>query len=82
MNRTKGHDFTVHVGITLPEEAVTRIERAIQQAVLREIADTDLARGYAVALRAPRGEDDAPDLEPPPLGIWIEPTEPLGDGIL
>lgn len=81
MNRTHGHDFTVHIGVTLPEDAVTRIERAIQQAVLRELADTQLADGYAVSLRAPRGEDDVPDLEVP-LGIWIVPSDRFGDGTL
>ncbi|MEP6651606.1 MAG: hypothetical protein ABJA74_17085 [Lapillicoccus sp.] len=75
MSSMTGHDFTVHVGLTLPDEAIARITKAIQRAVLLELADTDLPNGYAVGLRAPGSRDDDPKTKVP-LGIWIEPQDP------
>jgi len=54
-----GHkEFKVRIDVELPEEARDRIERAIQKAVLNELADTDLADGYSVVMRAPANADD------------------------
>jgi hypothetical protein len=78
VNRRNGQDFTVHIGIPLSDDVVTGIQRAIQRAVLTELADADISRGYAVALAAPDGEDDVPEKEVP-LGIWIESPDPRGD---
>lgn len=66
-------EFRVGIDLDLDERAVARIEKAIQKAVLIELASTDVADGYSVALRAPQlAEDDPgfiPDLQTD--GIWI-----------
>jgi len=46
-----GKGFKVEVDVQLPEEALARIDRAIQKAVLHELADTDVANGYSVIMR-------------------------------
>lgn len=52
-------EFKVRIDIELPENAHERIERAIQKAVLTELADIDVADGYSVAMRV-RGDKDRP----------------------
>jgi hypothetical protein len=44
-------EFKVKIDVELPEDGRHRIERAIQRAVLSELAETDLADGYSVILR-------------------------------
>jgi hypothetical protein len=74
--------FRVRIDVELPEEACHRIERAIQKAVLSELAETDVADGYSVVMRAPAGDDagaaEAADMEGDLFGgsgstdgIWI-----------
>lgn len=46
-------EFKVRIDVPLPDEVHSRIERAIQRAVLMELADTDVANGYSVTLRVP-----------------------------
>jgi hypothetical protein len=48
--------FKVRLDVELPSEALDRIERAIQKAVLTELAETDVANGYSVLMRAPADE--------------------------
>jgi hypothetical protein len=44
-------EYKVRIDIELPDGAHERIERAIQKAVLTELADIDIADGYSVAMR-------------------------------
>lgn len=69
-------EFKVRIDVQLPTEAFDRIERAIQRAVLAELADVDVASGYSVALRDPNAGDDEPR-EDATDGIWITPERPL-----
>jgi hypothetical protein len=45
--------FRVRIDVALPSEVLDRIERAVQKAVLTELADTDVASGYSVVMRVP-----------------------------
>jgi hypothetical protein len=54
-----GRVFKVRLDVELPSEALERIERAIQRAVLAELAETDVANGYSVLMRAPADEGAA-----------------------
>ena len=45
-------EFKVVIEVDLPAETYQRIERAIQKAVITQLADTDVASDYSVALRA------------------------------
>jgi hypothetical protein len=56
-------EFTVRVDLDLPAEVVTRIERAIQSAVLMQLAAIDVAGGYSVVMHAP-AEDPQPPVSP------------------
>jgi hypothetical protein len=55
-----GKEFKVRVDVQLPEEALARIDRAIQKAVLHELAETDVADGYSVIMRAPASGEFTP----------------------
>ena len=70
-------EFKVTIDVKLPQDALDRIERAIQKAVLVELADTDVADGYSVALRVPadRGDRQIAGAQalPPLDGIVIGP---------
>lgn len=70
-------EFKVTIDVKLPQDALDRIERAIQKAVLIELADTDVADGYSVLMRVPANPGDrqiAGAQLPPPLdGIVIRP---------
>jgi hypothetical protein len=70
-------EFKVTIDVKLPQDALDRIERAIQKAVLIELADTDVADGYSVATRAPADPGDrqiaGAQLRPPLDGIVIRP---------
>lgn len=48
-----GKVFKVRLDVALPSEVLDRIERAIQRAVLTELAETDVADGYSVVMRVP-----------------------------
>jgi hypothetical protein len=69
----------VTIDVKLPEDALDRIERAIQKAVLIELADTDVADGYSVLMRVPAdsGDGQIAAAELPPLlrGIVIRQQE-------
>jgi hypothetical protein len=72
-------EFKVTIDVKLPQDALDRIERAIQKAVLNELADTDVADGYSVLTRVPAdpgksGQVAAAEL-PPLDGIVIRPPE-------
>ena len=54
-----GKVFKVRIDVELPSEVLERIERAIQKAVLTELADTDVASGYSVVMRAPANGEGA-----------------------
>jgi hypothetical protein len=49
--------FRVRIDVALPSEVLDRIERAVQKAVLTELADTDIASGYSVVMRVPANGD-------------------------
>jgi hypothetical protein len=69
-------EFKVTIDVKLPQDALDRIERAIQKAVLIELADTDVADGYSVLMRVPAdpGDRQAAAAQLPPLdGIVISP---------
>jgi len=67
LTSTLGHQFLVGInGIQLPSEAVDRINRAIQKAVLIELASVDLGAGFNVLLSAPVGNGGTD-------GLTIEP---------
>ncbi|HEV7807167.1 MAG TPA: hypothetical protein VGO80_15200 [Solirubrobacteraceae bacterium] len=70
-------EFKVTIDVKLPQDALDRIERAIQKAVLVELADTDVADGYSVIMRVPADKGDrqiaAAQLPPPLDGIVIRP---------
>ena len=71
-------EFKVTIDVKLPQDALDRIERAIQKAVLNELADTDVADGYSVLMRVPpersqSGQAAAAQLPPPLDGIVIGP---------
>lgn len=51
-------EFKVAIDVKLPQDALDRIERAIQKAVLIELADTDVADGYSVVMRVPADQAD------------------------
>lgn len=72
-------EFKVTIDVKLPQDALDRIERAIQKAVLIELADTDVADGYSVLMRVPADPGDqqiAGAQLPPPLdGIVIRQQE-------
>jgi hypothetical protein len=53
VSKHAGKEFKVRIDIHLPEEVFDRIEGAIQKAVLNELAETDVADGYSVLMRAP-----------------------------
>ncbi|HEX8581444.1 MAG TPA: hypothetical protein VF640_03910 [Acidimicrobiales bacterium] len=55
-------EFKVRIDVPLPDELHARIERAVQRAVLIELAGADVANGYSVAFRAPKEREaaDAP----------------------
>ena len=44
-------EFKVVIDVELPEDAYQRIERAIQRAVITQLADTDVASDYSVSFR-------------------------------
>ena len=71
-------EYKVRIDIELPEDAHQRIERAIQKAVLTELADIDVADGYSVALRV-RGDKDKPVSASDEGGIG--PFAPVLDGM-
>lgn len=52
-----GKVFAVRIDVELPQEVLDRVERAVQKAVLTELADTDIADGYSVLMRAPVGRE-------------------------
>ena len=56
-------------GLQLPREAAERIARAVQKAVLTEIATLDLSPGFNTSFVPPEG------LGGPTQGIWIQPAE-------
>ncbi|MDX6706620.1 MAG: hypothetical protein QOI48_2466 [Solirubrobacteraceae bacterium] len=69
-------EFKVTIDVKLPQDALDRIERAIQKAVLIELADTDVADGYSVLMRVPAdpGDRQTAAAQLPPLdGIVISP---------
>ncbi len=75
-------EFKVAIDIALPSEALQRIERAMQTAVLAELATIDVADGYSVRMHAPTDEAVAkPRADAPAdllgglitLGLWILP---------
>jgi hypothetical protein len=70
-------EFKVTIDVKLPQDALERIQRAIQKAVLIELADTDVADGYSVLMRVPADRDDrqvaAAQPQPPLDGIVIRP---------
>jgi hypothetical protein len=68
-------EFKVTIDVKLPQDALDRIERAIQKAVLIELADTDVADGYSVLMRVPAdGDRQTAAAQLPPLdGIVIGP---------
>lgn len=78
-----GKEFKVRIDIQLPEEALDRIEGAIQKAVLNELADTDVADRYSVVMRAPadRGGPEAAEAD---FGVGgpegADVRDPFGDG--
>jgi hypothetical protein len=49
--------FKVRIDVDLPGEVLDRIERAVQKAVLTELADADIAGGYSVVMRVPANGD-------------------------
>jgi len=90
--RSNVKEFKVRIDVDLPPEAHERIERAVQRAVLHELAETDVADGFSVAMRFPAESDAATqasdrlggspsDLIGGPIleGIWIrdEPSDLL-----
>jgi hypothetical protein len=69
-------EFKVTIDVKLPQDALDRIERAIQKAVLIQLADTDVADGYSVDMRVPAdaGDRQIAGAQIPPLdGIVIRP---------
>jgi hypothetical protein len=73
-------EYRVAIEIDLQPEVLDRIGRAIQRAVLIELADIDVANDYSVALRGPRYEEQDVSMsasdegsvlgrDPGPLGI-------------
>lgn len=64
-------EFKVTIDVKLPQDALDRIERAIQKAVLIELADTDVADGYSVRMRGPIEAALAAAVATE--GIWIRP---------
>lgn len=57
MQERAGKEFKVRIDVELPEDVFDRIERAIQKAVLSELAETDVADGYSVVMRVPSKAD-------------------------
>jgi hypothetical protein len=49
-------EFKVVVDADLGDATLQRLEKAIQKAVLLELADTDVADGYSVLFRGDEGE--------------------------
>jgi len=81
--RSATKEFKVRIDVELPPEAHERIERAIQRAVLHELAETDVADGFSVQMRLPAegsGGEEAADqgLDGPDLGSF---GGPVLDGI-
>jgi hypothetical protein len=66
-------EFKVTIDVRLPEDALDRIERAIQKAVLIELADTDVADGYSVRMRVPGPIEAGLAAAVATEGIWIRP---------
>lgn len=63
------NSFVVDLGdLELPREAAERVARAIQKAVLAEIAALDMSPTFTTNLTRPRG------LGGPTQGIWIQAT--------
>lgn len=61
-----GHEFKVVLeGVSLDEEALERVNRAIQRAAVTEIAKLDLAGEFSVRLPSIRIPN------PEWLGLWI-----------
>lgn len=76
-------EFKVRIDVKLPPEVQKRIERAIQKAVLTELAEVDVASGYSVNLHGPDARTGADDdaFGPPGKriatdGIWIKDEPP------
>ena len=67
---TEGRGFRVTVSGGLPDEIMTRIERAVQQAVLAELADLDLGPGYRIDLAGTKGAPGQGGTRP--QGIAVE----------
>ena len=59
-----GKEFKVRIDVQMSEEALDRIDRAIQKAVLHELAETDVADGYSVIMRAPASGAPASEFTP------------------
>ncbi len=54
MNEGRGgkpKEFKVVIDVELPQDAYQRIERAIQKAVITQLAETDVASDYSVSFR-------------------------------
>jgi len=65
------HEFRVVVdGVDLPDEALARINLAVQKAVAAELAATDLVGDFRIKF-PPHGP------RPPWWGIWITPIDPI-----
>lgn len=71
-------EYKVRIEVELPDEARERIDRAIQRAVLLELAGTDVANGYSVVLGAAREKADGERLE---FGGRFKPGGPIINGI-
>jgi hypothetical protein len=67
--------FTVQIDVELRPEVVDGIRRAIQRAVLIELAGIDVAPEYSVALRPPKKFDAGPIPDGTTDGIWIRDDE-------
>jgi hypothetical protein len=81
-------EFKVGIDLELPSDVLERIGRAIQKAVLTELADVDVASGYSVVLRGPNGSggvagreaaagvlSDAPEDDEPTVLPGLESTD-------
>jgi len=60
--------------LNIPPETKERMVRAIQKAVLLEVASLDIAPKFSVRLEFPEGFGE---IGRPTDGIWIAPIEPM-----